>query len=161
MYIFAELERLHMTTSKPRRRVALAFVVAAAGLTLLAGCSVGDSVRETVNGAVQDATGGNVSLGGELPTDWPAEIPVIEGEVLFATGGVGESGVGGWVVTVNATSTSPLEYARAQLVEAGFTEVVEGVDVEVVTVANENYGVVVAGNPDGVLYTVTPVPALG
>ncbi|WP_104084099.1 hypothetical protein [Cryobacterium sp. Y11] len=154
-----------MTTSAPLRRVGLALVVAAAGLTLLAGCSLGDSVRDTVNGAVdgavQDATGGNVSLGGELPADWPAEIPVLDGEVLFASGGVGQSGVSGWVVTVNATSTTPVDDARAQLVEAGFTEVVAGVDVDVVTVANENYGVVVAGNPDGVLYTVTPVPALG
>ena len=154
-----------MTTSRPTRRVVLALVIAAAGLPLLAGCSVGDTVRDSVNGAVngavQDATGGDVSLGGQLPADWPTEIPVLEGEVLFATGGVGESGVGGWVVTVNATSTTPLDDARAELLAAGFTEVVAGVDTEVVTMANEDFGVVVAANSDGVLYTVTPVPALG
>jgi len=154
-----------MTTSTPIRRVALAIVVAAAGLTLLAGCSVGDTVRESVsgavNGAVQDATGGDVSLGGQLPAGWPTDIPVLDGEVLFATGGLGESGAGGWVVTVSATSTTPLADARTQLLAAGFTEVVAGVDVEVVTMANATYGVVVAGNADGVVYTVTPVPALG
>ena len=125
------------------------------------GESVRDSVNGAVNGAVQDATGGDVSLGGQLPTDWPTDIPVVDGEVLFTTGGLGESGAGGWVVTVNATSTTPLEDARTQLLAAGFTEVVAGVDAEVVTMANATYGVVVAGNPDGVLYTVTPVPALG
>ena len=150
-----------MTISRPTRRVVLALVVAAAGLPLVAGCSVGDTVRDSVNGAVQDATGGDVSLGGQLPADWPTEIPVLDGEVLFATGGVGESGVGGWVVTVNATSTTPLDDARAELLAAGFTEVVAGVDTEVVTMANEDFGVVVAANSDGVLYTVTPVPALG
>ena len=153
-----------MTTSTPIRRVALSLVVAA-GLTLLAGCSVGDTVRESVsgavNGAVQDATGGDVSLGGQLPAEWPTDIPVIDGEILFATGSGGASGVGGWVVTVNATSTTPLDDARAELLAAGFTEVVAGVDVEVVTMANATYGVVVAGNADGVVYTVTPVPALG
>ncbi|WP_233197817.1 hypothetical protein [Cryobacterium sp. Y57] len=154
-----------MTTSRPTRRVVLALVVAAAGLPLVAGCSVGESVRDSVNGAVngavQDATGGDVSLGGQLPADWPSEIPVLDGEVLLATGSLGESGVGVWVVTVNATSTTPLDDARAQLLSAGFTEVVAGVDAEVVTMANAAYGVVVAGNSDGVLYTVTPVPALG
>ena len=154
-----------MTTSRPARRVTLGLLVAAVALPLLAGCSVGENVRDSVsgavNGAVQDATGGDVSLGGQLPADWPSDIPVVDGEVLFATGGLGESGVGGWVVTVNATSTTPLEEARTQLLAAGFTEVVAGVDAEVVTMANAAYGVVVAGNPDGVVYTVTPVPALG
>ncbi|WP_104130230.1 hypothetical protein [Cryobacterium sp. N21] len=148
-----------MTISSRSRRLVLALMIAAT-LPALAACSIGDTVQQTVNGVVQDATGGDVSLDGSLPKDWPAEVPLIDGEVLFATGGIGEGEVGGWVVTIKATSATPIEDARAQLLAAGFSVAVgvPGADSEVVTVTNTTYGVVVAGNADGILYTVTPLP---
>jgi hypothetical protein len=147
-----------MTASS--RRLAVALALAAATLPVLTACSIGDTVQQTVNGAVQDATGGGVSLGGELPADWPTEVPVIDGDILFTTGGIGEGETGGWVVTIKASSATPIEDARAQLEQASFAvaEGVPGADSGVVTMTNANYGVVVAGNAEGIIYTVTPLP---
>ena len=74
--------------------VSLALVIAAAGVPMLAGCSP----QGAVNGAVQGATGGDVSLGGKLPTGWPEEVVVIDGELLFGARGAGDD-QDGWVVT--------------------------------------------------------------
>ena len=69
-----------------------ALVVSAGTLT---GCSsegiggaVGEIARESAQKAVEDATGGDVSLnfgdGATLPADWPAAVPVPEGELSAA-----------------------------------------------------------------------------
>ncbi|TFB50357.1 hypothetical protein [Cryobacterium tagatosivorans] len=133
--------------------VSLAIVIAAAGVPLLAGCSV----EGAVNGAVQGATGGDVSLGGKLPTGWPKEVAVIDGELLFGARGSGDN-KDGWVVTVKSDAADPLEDARKTLEDAGFvgdTRVSAG-DASVVAMKNDSYTVVVASNSDGLLYTVSP-----
>ncbi|SDJ92496.1 hypothetical protein E3T54_04155 [Cryobacterium sp. Sr8] len=141
------------TISRQSLSVSLAIVIAVAGVPLLTGCSA----EGAVNGAVQGATGGDVSLGGKLPTGWPDEVAVIDGELLFGARGAGDN-KDGWVVTVKSDATDPLEEARKTLEDAGFvgdTRVSAG-DASVVAMKNDTYTVVVASNSDGLLYTVSP-----
>ncbi|MGO4690949.1 hypothetical protein [Glaciibacter sp. 2TAF33] len=140
--------------------VPLAIVFACVSVPLLSGCF--GSVESAINGAVQGATGGEVSLGGKLPKGWPSEVPVIDGKILFGAGGSSD-GEKGWVVTIKSEAADPLADARKQLEDAGFVvdtdAATSGGEVGVVAVKNDHYGVLVAGSADGVLYTVTPVEA--
>lgn len=136
----------------------LAVTMAVAGLALLAGCS-GEGVGSAVNGAVNEATGGDVSLGGQLPEGWPAEIPVIDGDIGFGAGNTAD-GDQGWVVTVTSDAADPLADATARLETAGFSADASATanvgDSGVAALTNETWDVVVAGTPEGVLYTVSP-----
>ncbi|KQX07408.1 MULTISPECIES: hypothetical protein [unclassified Leifsonia] len=136
------------------RLVVPAIAVALLLTPTLAGCGIVDS-------AVDQATGGQVSVGGELPRGWPEEVPVVDGKILVGAGGQGENG-SGWIVTVDATAADPIAEATTQLEGAGFS--VDGSAAEATTddggfvaMKNENYSVLVAGTKDGLLYTVTPV----
>jgi len=145
------------TTTSPLR-MGLALVALLAAGPVLAGCSDAQ-VQDAVNGAVQGATDGDVSLGGALPDGWPAEIPVIDGEIKFGAGNT-TNGDQGWVVTVASSATDPLADAEQKLVDAGFevdTSASANVgDVGVVAMKSAGYTVNIAGTPDGVLYTVAP-----
>jgi hypothetical protein len=149
-----------MYTVRRAISVPLAIVIACVSVPLLSGCF--GSVESAVNGAVQGATGGDVSLGGKLPKGWPHEVPVIDGKILFGAGGSSD-GQKGWVVTIKSDATDPLADARKKLEDAGFvvdTDVATSKGtVGVVALENDNFGVLVAGSADGVLYTVTPVSA--
>lgn len=146
----------HPTKSALRMGVALFAVLAVT--PLLAGCSDAE-VQDAVNGAVQGATDGDVSLGGALPDGWPAEIPVIDGEIKFGAGNT-TNGDQGWVVTVASAAADPLADAEQRLVDAGFEPDAGNSanvgDVGVVALKNTTYAVTIAGTPDGVLYTVAP-----
>jgi hypothetical protein len=145
-------------TKTSRLRMGLALLAVLAVTPALAGCSDGQ-VQDAVNGAVQGATDGDVSLGGALPDGWPAEIPVIDGDIKFGAGNT-TNGDQGWVVTVASAAADPLADAKQALVDAGF-ELDTGNsanvgDVGVVALKNTTYTVTIAGTPDGVLYTVAP-----
>ncbi|MGY4860024.1 hypothetical protein [Cryobacterium sp. AP23] len=145
-------------TKTSRLRMGLALLAALAVTPALAGCSDAQ-VQDAVNGAVQGATDGDVSLGGALPDGWPAEIPVIDGDIKFGAGNT-TNGDQGWVVTVASAAADPLADAKQALVDAGF-ELDTGNsanvgDVGVVALKNATYTVTIAGTPDGVLYTVAP-----
>jgi hypothetical protein len=136
----------------------LAVTMAVAGLAVLSGCS-GETVGNAVDGAVNEATGGDVSLGGQLPEGWPAEIPVIDGNIGFGAGNTTD-GDRGWVVTVTTDAADPLADATAVLEAAGFSADASATanigDAGVAALTNETWAVVVAGTPEGVLYTVSP-----
>jgi hypothetical protein len=147
-----------LTSTKSPFRMGLALVAILAVGPALAGCS-DDQVQDAVNGAVQGATDGDVSLGGALPDGWPAEIPVIDGDLKFGAGNT-TNGDQGWVVTVASAATDPLADAKQKLVDAGFEPDTGNSanvgDVGVVALTNATYTVTIAGTPDGVLYTVAP-----
>ncbi|KQQ94500.1 hypothetical protein ASF62_10440 [Leifsonia sp. Leaf325] len=139
-----------------RTRLAVPAIAVALLLTpALAGCGV-------VESAVDQATGGQVSVGGKLPKGWPEEVPVVDGKILVGAGGQGDGG-SGWIVTVDATAADPIAEATTQLEDAGFSvdSAAEAStdDGGFVAMKNENYSVLVAGTKDGLLYTVTPLPA--
>jgi hypothetical protein len=144
--------------TRPALRVSLALLALLVSGPMLAGCTDA-GVQDAVNGAVQDATGGDVSLGGTLPDGWPAEIPVIEGEIKFGAGNTID-GDQGWVVTVASSAADPLADAKQALLDAGFETDTSGSanvgDVGVVALKNATYAVMIAGTPDGLLYTVAP-----
>jgi hypothetical protein len=137
-----------------RTRLAVPALALALALTpALAGCSL-------VQGAVEDATGASVRVDGSLPKGWPESVPVIDGKVLFGAGGQGDGG-SGWVATIDASGSDPIAEATKQLGDAGFTadgtaQAPSG-DGGFVAMKNAEYTVLVAGTPDGVLYTVAPV----
>ncbi|PPL16060.1 hypothetical protein GY24_13270 [Microterricola pindariensis] len=134
------------------------------GAPLLAGCSsVGDAVGGAVTGAVEDATGGAVSVG-QMPAGWPSEVPVIEGDIVG--GGKNPDGSAGWVVVIKSTAADPVADAQAQLEAAGFTPPenftpeklpeVDGITGASYFGSNGKYVVMVVGSEQGVLYTVVP-----
>ncbi|TFD26908.1 hypothetical protein [Cryobacterium cryoconiti] len=135
----------------------LAVTMAVAGMAVLSGCS-GETVGNAVDGAVNEATGGDVSLGGQLPEGWPGEIPVIEGNIGFGASNTADGD--GWVVTVTSSAADPLADATAKLEAAGFSADTAATanigDAGVAVLTNESWSVVVAGTPEGVLYTVSP-----
>lgn len=148
---------LKPTTSRLRIIAAVAAAVLAG--PLLAGCSA-DAVGGAVNGAVQGATGGDVSLAGQLPSGWPAEVPVVDGKLLFGATKT-EDGKRTWVVTVKSDAADPLAEVKTTLTGAGFvldeSPSASVGTAGVVAMKNANFTVVVVGNTDGLLYTVTPV----
>jgi hypothetical protein len=146
------------TIKKSPVRMGLALLAVLAAGPALAGCSDAQ-VQGAVNGAVQGATDGDVSLGGALPDGWPAEIPVIDGEIKFGAGNT-TNGDQGWVVTVASSAADPLADAKQKLVDAGFEPDTGNSanvgDVGVAALKSATYTVTIAGTPDGVLYTVAP-----
>ena len=82
-----------MTTLTTTTRAATAVAIAGITASLLTGCfNPAELVNRGVEDAIEGATGGDVSLGGELPADFPTSIPLIDGDVTFA-GGAGRRAV--------------------------------------------------------------------
>ncbi|WP_133411898.1 hypothetical protein [Agromyces badenianii] len=140
-------------------RLGTAAVLAALTATLLSGCfpNPADLVNQGVEDAVEDATGGEVSLGGELPADFPESVALIDGEIAFAAGAGGSEG---WMVMVTSTAADPVADAAAKLEAAGFTEdtTLSGEGASAVVYSNGEYLVLVAGEGETVSYTVTQQP---
>lgn len=150
-----------MKTIRTRVAVPVAIVAALLLAPALSACS---SVSGIVNGAVEDASGGNVSVGA-LPSGWPDEVPVIEGDIV---GGGKIPDGDGWMVIIKSDAADPIADAQTQLEAAGFTTPVD-VPAESIPgledlssgsyfAQNANYTVVVAGSEQGVIYTVVPTP---
>jgi hypothetical protein len=149
-----------MPTPRAIHRLVAAVAAVAASAALLAGCTPGpiqDLVGQQAEQAIEGATGGDVSLGGELPSNFPSEVPLIEGDVSFSAG---TGGTEGWMVTISpASGGDPVADARAGLEAGGFVpeQAFEGVDVGAQVFSNGTYLVLLAGDANGVVYTVTPV----
>jgi hypothetical protein len=146
-----------MTTLDTRTRTMLAITMAAVAAALFTGCSgnpIGDLVNQGVEDAVEGATGGDVSVGGELPDGFPESVPLVEGKV---TVGVGAGGADGWFVIISTTSADPVADAAAKLEGAGFTEdtTLSGGGTAAKVYSNGEYLVLLAGEGETVSYTVT------
>ncbi|MDF2574971.1 MAG: hypothetical protein K0S05_1883 [Agromyces sp.] len=147
-----------MPTLPATTRAAMAIAIAGVTASLLTGCfanPVEELVNRSVEGAVEEATGGDVSLSGELPADFPAEVPVIEGKIGLSAGA---GGAEGWVVAITGTSSDALAEAAAELEAAGYTEdtAVSGGQVGAKVYTGADYLVLLAGEGSTVSYTVTP-----
>lgn len=118
-----------------------------------------------VEGILNQVTGGDVDLGGStIPEDFPKEVPVVAGAVVFGAGiGNGDGKV--WNVTIQVSDGNALEGIAAQLTSAGFEPVGDGTvsgDANAGTFAKEPYHVIVLVSDDdkgGFIanYTVTYV----
>ncbi|MCM3656167.1 hypothetical protein M3147_02765 [Agromyces mediolanus] len=148
-----------MSVAHPRLRLGVLAATAVFAATALTGCfanPVEDLVNQGIEGAVEEATGGDVSLGGELPADFPDDVPLVDGEIVFAAGTAGE----GWLVTMTSSSADPVADAVAALEAAGFAPdtTLSGADAGAAVYANATYLVLVAGDGENVAYTVTAKP---
>lgn len=128
-------------------------------ISVFAGASVialGLTGCDQVNGFISQVSGSSstvsLSLSG-LPTDWPAEVPVVAGTV---TGGAHLND--GWTALVKTTSTTALSDAQAQLQNFGFAvqSSVSSNGTGVVTMVNSHFKVTLTGSNDGVLYFIAP-----
>ncbi|WP_285116200.1 hypothetical protein [Leifsonia sp. fls2-241-R2A-40a] len=99
-----------------RRRLLVVPLVAALLLgsaPALSGCSF--------QGAVKDLSGGNVDIGGtSVPSDFPKDVPLASGDVVFGAGlGSGDDKV--WNVTVKVDGGDAYTAIEKQLTDAGFS----------------------------------------
>lgn len=80
-------------------------------------------VSDGVENAVEDATGTKVESGSEIPADFPAEVPLIDGEVVYG-GSLEVDTAQNWTVTITTPESVADAFAgiRTQLTEAGFTQ---------------------------------------
>ncbi|MEV1130347.1 hypothetical protein [Agromyces sp. NPDC049794] len=147
-----------MPTLPITTRAAMAVAIAGVTASLLTGCfanPIEELVNRSVEGAVEEATGGDVSLSGELPADFPAEVPVLEGKIGLSAGA---GGTEGWIIAVTTTSSDALADAAGELEAAGFTEdtSVSGGQLGAKVYTGSAYLVLLAGEGSTVTYTVTP-----
>ncbi|GAA1056716.1 hypothetical protein GCM10017608_20870 [Agromyces luteolus] len=142
-----------------RRARAVAVVASLAAATLLSGCTgtVQDLVERGVEDTVEDATGGRVELSGELPADFPASVPIIDGSIELAGGAASSDG---WVVVLTSEAADPLGDARAEVEGAGFREdsTLAQASAAGTVYTDGEFLVILAGEGGTVTYTVTPAP---
>jgi hypothetical protein len=93
--------------------VALAAALLVAAPLTLSGCA-------TIEGIIEQQTGGDVDLGGTtVPEDFPAAVPLAEGEIV--NGSAISNGDGKvWNVLINVADPSAPDSIAAQLEGAGF-----------------------------------------
>ncbi|HWH97964.1 MAG TPA: hypothetical protein VNS80_06315 [Pseudolysinimonas sp.] len=84
------------------------------GLPALAGCS-------TIEGIIEQQTGGDVDLGGNtVPDDFPSDVPLAEGEIVNGSSITGGDGGKVWNVLINVPDPAAPDTIAAQLEDAGF-----------------------------------------
>lgn len=137
--------------------LALALVITPA----LSGC-----FANPIEQIVEGATGGDVSLPGQsIPADFPAEVPLYDGEVTFGLG-LGNTDGKAWNVTIRVPDIAAADDIKTQLEGAGFTQNEAGVggttaDGATLIYANATYTVlvVVTSDANGFVanYTVSQV----
>jgi hypothetical protein len=144
-----------MSTLTIRSRAVIAVATCSVAASLLTGCNPVDLVQQGVEDAVEDATGGDVSIG-ELPEDFPESVPVIEGDITVGAGG--STDAPGWTVVITSEAADPMADATAALEAAGFTDdgAISGGGGGAARYSDGEYDVLVVGQGKSVSYTVTP-----
>jgi hypothetical protein len=153
------------------RGTAPALAALGLGLTLtLTGCFanpleglVDGVVEGGVEQIIEDQTGVDVDVNGSgasLPDSWPAEVPTVDGEIIFSAASEGT-----FTAAINVADLAAAQGAFDALLDAGFTQVAElslgeGSESRVFENGTYNVALIIAQNDDGtglVQYTVGPV----
>ncbi|KRE21606.1 hypothetical protein [Agromyces sp. Soil535] len=144
-----------MSITPTTTRAAIAVAIAGITASLLTGCFGNPgNVNQAVEDAIESATGGDVSLDGDLPADFPTSVPLIEGDVNVAAGAGGSEG---WVVVITpSASDDPVGEAASALEAAGFTADPKVTGEGAALYSNGEYTVLIVGKGTAVSYTVTP-----
>ena len=103
------------TRTRAPRLIAAALLAVSLALVApaLTGCGL-------IHDAVEKATGGDVDFGGKsVPDDFPSDVPLIEGEVLYGASAASEDGKL-WNVTIKVDDISAFDEITAQFEGAGF-----------------------------------------
>ena len=132
-----------MNTRTRRLTTVIAIASALAIAPMLSGCG-------GLEGLIEQATGGEVNVSiGHLPDGWPADVPVIDGDIIG--GGTAETDDGKpiWNTTIKVESEAAFAEIQAQLEGAGFEAVdageLDGGDtITSGAFKNDVYGVLVA-----------------
>jgi hypothetical protein len=104
-------------TARPRRlaAVALAATLLVAAPLTLTGCSM-------VEGIIESQTGGDIDLGGTtVPDDFPADVPLADGEIVNGSAIASDGGEKVWNVLITVSDPAAPDSIAAQLEGAGFT----------------------------------------
>ena len=132
-----------MATTLRARSAAVALATALVLTPLLGGCSV-------IAGIINQASDGKVNVSaGELPADWPTDVPVISGDILVGGKVLDDDGKPAWNATIKVESEAAFGDIQTQLEGAGFTHVdageLDGGDtITSGAFKNDVYGVIVA-----------------
>ena len=109
-----------MNSLRTRSRLPVTLAVAGVlllGAPLLTGCSL-------INNVVNSATGGTIpeglGTGQSVPSDFPSEVPLIDGDVVFSLSLPGDNGEKAWNVTINVSGADAFQTITTQLTDAGF-----------------------------------------
>jgi hypothetical protein len=109
-----------MNVLRTRSRIPVTLAIAGVllvGTPLITGCSL-------INNVVNSATGGNVpeglGTGQSVPADFPSDVPLIDGDVVFGLSLPGDNGEKAWNVTINVSGADAFETIKTQLTDAGF-----------------------------------------
>ncbi|MEX1077723.1 MAG: hypothetical protein WED09_01265 [Homoserinimonas sp.] len=136
-------------TSLATRRPLSAAAIAAC---LLIAPAVSACSFNPVESAIEQATGGNVDIGGTtVPDDFPGEVPLIDGEVTSAFA-AGEPPERVWNVTFSVADASAREAIRAEMEAAGFTSDLDEAAIGDITggmYSNGTYSVLIVVAEDG------------
>jgi hypothetical protein len=132
--------------------VVIAIALGVLAAPALTGC-IGNPVESIVEGAVEQAGGGEVDLNsdGGLPDGFPSEIPLYDGEVVGGLG-AGTADGGGWTVIIavddlEASFTSIDDQLVAAGFESSFSGFTEGTGSGMYS--NGTYSVLLAVADDG------------
>jgi hypothetical protein len=127
----------------PRKTIAALAIVAALVMTpLLSGCG-------GIEGIIEQATGGAVQPSvGELPNEWPTEVPIVEGEIVAGNKATDPENEESTLWTVIVGRNDDVESTKAAVTSslegAGFEGVdTEGAPVDALPFQNANYIVLV------------------
>lgn len=126
-----------------RFTVPIAIVLALVITPALSSC-FGNPIEQIIEGA----TGGDVSLPGQgVPDDFPKDVPLIDGDVVFGIG-VGDQESKGWNVTIKVAGLDAADNIKSQLEGAGFAQDGSGLggateDGATLVYSSEKYSVLV------------------
>jgi hypothetical protein len=109
-----------VSTRMPRVAAVALGAILLVGVPVLTGCSM-------IEGIIEQQTGGDVDLGGNtVPEDFPAAVPLADGEVVNGSKITGGGGETVWNVLMNVSDAAAPDSIAAQLEGAGFTSVGTG-----------------------------------
>ena len=138
-----------MSSTRKRILVPAAIVVSLTLSPMLTACS------NPLQGLVEQATGGQLDLGGtQVPADFPADVPLAQGSVIFGAG-VGSEDGKVWSVTIKVADANALDGITQQLISAGFESQTQG------EATGETKSGIFAKEPYGVLVVVAKDDANG
>ena len=104
-----------MTSIRTRFAIPVAIIAALVIAPTLSGCGL-------ISGLVSKASDGQVQLGGnKVPADFPSDIPLIKGDVIYGLSVNGDDGNKGWNVTIKVDSADAFDEISTELTDAGFT----------------------------------------